>query len=91
VKKTHLLTTGLVGSAVAAVCCFTPLLVGVLGVLGLGGLTGYLDYVLVPALAGFLGLTFYSLSRKVRDAGSACCGKSMKGMEGSEDRSRNLI
>jgi len=62
----RLVVTGLLGSASAAVCCFTPLLAGVLGIVGLGWITGYLDYVLIPALVGFLSLTFYGLFRQNR-------------------------
>ena len=35
-----------------------------LGVIGLGAITGYLDYVLLPALAVFLGLAVYAGARK---------------------------
>ena len=38
------------GAVVAALCCFTPLLVIILGLVGLSALTLYLDYVLLPAL-----------------------------------------
>jgi mercuric ion transport protein len=51
-----MLRTGIIGAVVTAVCCFTPVLVILLGAVGLGAMTGYLDYVLFPALAGFLGL-----------------------------------
>lgn len=64
---------GLAGAAVTALCCFTPILVGLLGLVGLGAVTGYLDSVLLPALAGFLGLALYSLSRRNRDDVSGCC------------------
>ncbi len=40
------------GTALIAVCCATPVLAITLGALGLGALVGYLDYVLLPALAG---------------------------------------
>lgn len=46
-----------IGTAVVALCCFTPLLVLVLGVVGLGALTPYLDYVLFPALVVLLIVT----------------------------------
>jgi hypothetical protein len=39
-------------------------LVLLLGAAGLGALTGYLDYVLLPALAFFVGLTIYVVARK---------------------------
>lgn len=51
------------GTALVAVCCFTPALVILLGAVGLGGLTPYLDFVLFPALAVFLVLTFVSYRR----------------------------
>lgn len=57
----RLLRIGVVGAAVTAVCCFTPVLVVLLGAVGLSALTGYLDAVLLPALAIFLGLTGYAL------------------------------
>ena len=56
-----LLKTGVVGTVVAALCCFTPLLVVLLGALGLSALVGYLDFVLLPALAFFVLLTVYAL------------------------------
>jgi mercuric ion transport protein len=49
-----------IGTAVVALCCFTPLLVIVLGLVGLSFLTPYLDYVLLPALVGLLGVTVVS-------------------------------
>ena len=67
----RLLKIGLSGSVVAALCCFTPLLVVVLGLVGLSAITGYLDYVLFPALAAFIALTLYALHKKHKAA--ACC------------------
>ncbi len=55
---------GIIGAVVAALCCFTPVLVLLLSAVGLGALTGYLDYVLLPALAFFVGLTIYAAARK---------------------------
>ncbi len=52
--------TGLWGTIVTAICCFTPLLPWTLGLLGLAALTGYLDYVLFPLLAIFLTITISS-------------------------------
>ncbi len=51
--------TGLWGSIIAAIWCFTPLLVVGIGVIGLAALTPYLDYVLFPTLGIFLILAFY--------------------------------
>ena len=50
----NLLKVGLIGTIVAAVCCFTPALVILLGAVGLASLIGYLDYVLIPSLAVFV-------------------------------------
>jgi mercuric ion transport protein len=49
------------GTVVAAICCFTPVLVVLLGAVGLSALTGYIDVVLLPALAVFLALTGYAI------------------------------
>ena len=57
----RLLKVGVVGSAVAAICCFTPILSGLLGIIGLAALADYLDIVLLPLLAGFLAITGYAL------------------------------
>lgn len=64
----NLLRTGLIGTVIAALCCFTPVLVVLIGVLGLSALTGYLDYVLLPALAFFVLLTVYAVYRRPRAA-----------------------
>jgi hypothetical protein len=42
------------------------MLVVLLGAVGLGAVTGYLDYVLLPALAFFVGLTIYAVVRKCK-------------------------
>lgn len=60
-RRLRLLRVGIVGAAIAALCCFTPVLVVLLGALGLATLSGYLDYVLFPALAFFIGLTIYAV------------------------------
>ena len=59
-----LLRIGIIGTVLAALCCFTPILVVLLGAVGLAALTGYLDYVLLPALALFIGLTIFALYKK---------------------------
>ncbi len=59
-----LLATGVIGTAVAALCCFTPVLVVLLGAVGLSAWLGWLDYVLLPALAFFIGLTVYAVRRR---------------------------
>jgi mercuric ion transport protein len=62
-----LVRTGIIGAVVAALCCFTPVLVVLLGALGLSALTGYLDVVIMPALAFFVGLIVYALYRRNRN------------------------
>jgi mercuric ion transport protein len=59
-----LLTTGVIGTVIAALCCFTPVLVILFGVVGLSAAVGYLDYVLFPALFIFAGITVYALRRQ---------------------------
>lgn len=66
-----LLKVGVTGTVLAALCCFTPVLVILLGLVGLSAFVGYLDYVLFPALAAFIGLTLYALHHKRKAA--ACC------------------
>ncbi|MFN3615355.1 MAG: mercury resistance system transport protein MerF [Rubrimonas sp.] len=70
-KDATILKTGIVGSVIAAICCATPVLVVALGAIGLSAWLGWIDYVLLPALAVFLGLTAYGLWRRQRAA--ACC------------------
>ncbi len=57
----RLLATGIAGTALVAVCCFTPVLVVLLGAVGLSAWLGWLDYVLFPALGAFGLLTVYAL------------------------------
>lgn len=67
-----LLGVGIVGAVVAALCCFTPILVILLGAVGLSAWLGWLDYVLLPALVMFLGLTAYGLYQRRCRAADAC-------------------
>lgn len=61
-----LLRAGLIGSVVAALCCFTPLLVILLGALGLSAWLAWLDFVLLPALVLFILMTIYAVWRKYK-------------------------
>ena len=61
-----LLHTGLIGTGVAMLCCFTPVLVLVLGAVGLSTVLGWIDFVLLPAMAGFAALSLYALRRRHR-------------------------
>lgn len=63
-KDATLVKTGIIGSAILALCCFTPVLVVLLGIVGLSAVLGWLDYVLLPALAVFLGMTIYAVWRR---------------------------
>ncbi len=67
-----LLRTGLIGTAIAAVGCFTPLFVVILGFAGLSAWLGWLDYVLFPALGIFILITVYALYRRWKRPGLAC-------------------
>lgn len=62
-----MLRIGIAGTIVTALCCFTPVLVVLLGIVGLSTVTGYLDLVLFPVLAFFLGLTVYAVWRRRRE------------------------
>ena len=53
--------TGLTGTVIAALCCFTPFLVLLVAGVGLSAITGYLDYALFPILFASLGVTAYAL------------------------------
>ena len=55
---------GIVGTLATSLCCFTPLLVVIFGGLGFSAAVGWLDYVLLPALAGFAGVTALALYRR---------------------------
>lgn len=63
-KDATIIKTGVAGSIITALCCFTPVLVILLGAVGLSAWLGWLDYVLFPALAIFLGITGYGLWRR---------------------------
>ena len=55
--------TGVAGTVIAAVCCFTPALVVILSALGLAAWLKWADYVLLPALVLFLAVSVYGLYR----------------------------
>jgi chromate transport protein ChrA len=56
-----LLRRGLIGSVIAALCCFTPLLVLVVAGVGLSAFIGWLDYALFPLLFASLAVVAYAL------------------------------
>jgi len=55
------LRRGLIGSVIAAICCFTPLLVLVVAGAGLSAIVGWLDYALFPMLFASLGVVAHAL------------------------------
>ena len=63
-QNSTLLKTGIIGTLLAAVCCFTPVLVILLGAVGLSAIVGYLDFILLPALALFILITLFALWKK---------------------------
>ena len=64
--RKKVLQVGVVGSVVAALCCFTPVLVWLLAALGLSAYVGYLDLILFPVLIAFLAITGYAIWRQRR-------------------------
>ena len=69
-NQNNLLKAGIVGTIIAALCCFTPVLVILFGTIGLAAVVGYLDYVLLPALVFFVLLTIYALWRRKQARGN---------------------
>lgn len=64
--RNRLITTGITGTIIALICCVTPILVILVSAIGLTAVIGYLDYVLFPAMAIFLGLIVYGWRTKRR-------------------------
>ena len=57
----------MIGTVVAALCCFTPILIVLLSAVGLSAIIGWLDFVLLPALVFFVVLTIYSFVSRRKD------------------------
>ncbi len=57
----RILRTGIIGTVIAAICCFTPALVVLVGFAGLSAIVGWLDYGLFPILFASMGLIAYAL------------------------------
>jgi mercuric ion transport protein len=62
-----LFKSGLVASAVLALCCVTPVLLIGATALGLSAWAGWLDWVLIPALLLSVGFTAYAWRRCRQD------------------------
>lgn len=65
-SESRLLKVGIFGTVIAALCCFTPVLVIILSAIGLSALIGVLDFVLFPALGLFIAMTVYALWKRRR-------------------------
>jgi len=70
-KDKNLLRTGIIGTVLAAICCFTPALVILVSAVGLSAVIGYLDFVLLPSLGFFLALIAYAVYRMKSGDGKA--------------------
>ncbi len=70
-----LITTGVIGGVVTAVCCATPLLAVVLGAAGLAAWLAKADYVLIPALLICLALVELGLTAVARQPKRAATPK----------------
>jgi len=68
VTDNKLLKTGIIGTIIMIVCCFTPALVIILGALGLSAWVAGLDWVLLPLLAVFLILTAFAFVRRMKNS-----------------------
>jgi mercuric ion transport protein len=73
--KGAMFKSGLYGTVVTAICCFTPVLPWALGLIGLTLLIPYLDYILFPILAIFLAMMVVSWRRSqgARPSGGTAC------------------
>jgi mercuric ion transport protein len=61
---------GFWGTLVAALCCFTPILVWGFAAAGLAAFTAYLDYVLLPALFICIALLYFGYKQYQKDKNS---------------------
>ena len=64
--QNKLLATGIIGFAVSMLGCVTPVLLALLAALGVSGSMGWLDYILMPAMALFAGLTGSAIFCRLR-------------------------
>ncbi len=67
----NLLRTGMFWSLVAAICCFTPILVVLFVGVGLSAFVGWLDYALFPILFAAMGLVAQALWLNSNRAGAS--------------------
>ena len=60
------LNRSIVGQAIEALCCFTPVLVVVFGFAGLSAIVGHFNYFLLPALSVSVLITIFAVFRRAR-------------------------
>lgn len=65
----RLLKAGVMGTIVAAICCFTPVLVPLFGAIGLGAAVVWLDFILLPILAIFMAITLHAILERRKSNG----------------------
>jgi len=70
-QSAKMLKTGIAGSLIAAICCFTPLLVLAFAGAGLSGLVGGIDYVVFPVMFASLGVVAQALYIRAGRPGSS--------------------
>ena len=87
-KEKRLLKTGLIGSLIVGLCCFTPVLVILLAMVGLSAITAYLDIILLPALAVCIGIVGYAWYR-IRQSKATPCHAKKHNAIGEETREHN--
>lgn len=75
--------TGIIGTALVALCCFTPILVIALGAIGLSAWLGWIDYVLLPGLIFFIALALYGYRQ--RNRARICCNTDIQSATGEPD------
>ena len=59
--RPRLLAVGAGGALFAAVCCFTPVLAAIFGAIGLAAWVMWLDFILLPLLVLFVGVTAFAI------------------------------
>lgn len=69
IKLSRVARLGLIGTLLTCLACVIPLAIALLGVIGLARWVGYLDYVVYPLSAVFVGLLVVGLVRSRRERG----------------------
>jgi mercuric ion transport protein len=73
-SSNKLMWTGVAGSVIAAICCFTPALVLLLGGIGLSAWLAWADKLVLPAAAAFIGIAALGFYRLRHGGGGVACG-----------------